>query len=58
MFEWWKYTDVARIRALEVTLDKQREVNKALLAELEKIMGDAQPSETYNNLLTALRETL
>ncbi len=47
-----------RLMALEEALAKQRKVNKALLAELEKIMRDAQPSETYKKLLEALRETL
>ncbi len=48
----------ARLMALEEALTKQRMANAALLAEFEKIMGDAAPSKTYKNVLMALRETL
>ena len=41
-----------RLIALEEALAKQRAVNKAALAELEKIMG------IYKNVLAAFRETL
>lgn len=55
MVGWWY---MGRIRALEEALTKQRAVNKALLAELKKIMGDALPSETYKRLLITLQDTL